>query len=91
MHMQGLDDQLAQAFRLSSTDGVLIAYVEANSQAARHGIQRGDVIVQVDGQPIKTLDDILLRFTPDKPGQHVLLVTRNQEPITIVFDLPSTD
>jgi len=86
MHMQSLDDQLAQAFHLSTTDGVLVAYVEADSQAARHGIRRGDVITRVDGQQIKTVKDVLSFFTDKTANQHILVVTRDQAPILIRFD-----
>ena len=91
MHMQSLDDQLAQAFQLSTTDGVLVAYVEADSQAARHGVQRGDVIIRVDGQHIKSVQDVLISLTDKTVNQHILLVTRDQAPITIRLDLSATD
>ena len=91
MHMQGLDDQLAQAFHLPTTDGVLVAYVEADSQAARHGIRRGDVIIRVDGQPIKTVNDVLVSLTDKTAHQHILLVTRDQGPITIRLDLSAIE
>jgi serine protease Do len=91
MHMQSLDEQLAQAFHLPTTDGVLVAYVEADSQAARHGIRRGDVITRVDGQPIKTVNDVLVSLTDQAAHQHILLVTRDQGAITIRLDLSAIE
>jgi bifunctional DNase/RNase len=91
MHMQSLDDQLAQAFHLPTTEGVLVAHVEADSQAARHGIQRGDVIIRVDGQQIKTVKDVLGFLTDTTAHQHTLLVTRDQGPLTIRLDLSAID
>ncbi|MDH3603822.1 MAG: DUF151 domain-containing protein [Candidatus Tectomicrobia bacterium] len=91
MHMQSLDDQLAQAFQLSTTDGVLVAYVETDSQAARHGVRRGDVIIRVDGHHIKTVKDVLTSFTDDTANPHILLVTRDQAPITIRLDLSGAE
>src|SRR5262245_11009589 len=50
MHVQSLDATLASAFHLASTDGVLIASVEAGGQAERYGMRRGDVITGIDGK-----------------------------------------
>jgi bifunctional DNase/RNase len=91
MHMQSLDDQLAHAFHLSTTDGVLVAYVETDSQAARHGIRSGDVIIRVDGQPIKTVKDVLTSFTAHTVNPHIILLTRDQAPVTIRLDLLATE
>jgi bifunctional DNase/RNase len=91
MHMQSLDDQLAQAFHLPTTDGVLVAYVEADSQAARHGIRRGDVILRVDGHLIKTIKDVLASLTDQTAHPHILLLTRDQGPITIRLDLSAIE
>lgn len=91
MHMQSLDTRLAKAFHLPSTDGVLIANVDTNSAAHRHGVQRGDVIIQVNGQPIKTLDDIQMRLTLGHAQLHRLSVTRNRKSITILLGLPAAE
>jgi S1-C subfamily serine protease len=65
--------------------------VEADSQAARHGIQRGDVIIRVDGQQIKTVKDVLGFLTDTTAHQHTLLVTRDRGPLTIRLDLSAID
>ena len=84
MHLQSLDPELAPFFHLANPEGVLISFVEVGSQAERHGLRRGDVITDVDGQPIKTLQDLLDILRRKKPGQQfVLLVTRDQRPLRI--------
>jgi serine protease Do len=42
---------------LRSTDGVLVTGVASDSPAAAAGLRRGDVIVEVDRQPVKNLSD----------------------------------
>ncbi|ETX08029.1 bifunctional nuclease domain-containing protein [Candidatus Entotheonella palauensis] len=88
MHMQTLDERLARAFQLPHAGGVLVAFVEEHSQAARDGINRGDIIMRVDGQSIKTLDDLMAVLTTDSPEQHILEVVRQQREVTIRLQPP---
>ncbi len=44
--------------RLSANNGVVIVDVARNSPAARAGLRPGDVINQIDGQLVKTADDV---------------------------------
>lgn len=83
MHMQTLDERLARAFQLPHAGGVLVAFVEEHSQAAQDGINRGDIIMRVDGKAIKTLDDLTAVLSTDAPVQHVLDVMRQQREVTI--------
>jgi bifunctional DNase/RNase len=92
MHLQSLGPELAPFFHLAKPEGVLISFVEVGSQAERHGLRRGDVITDVDGQPIKTLQDLLDILGRKKSGQQlVLLVTRDQRPLRIHLRPASTD
>ena len=43
--------------RLPQRDGVLVSFVEPGSEADEAGMQRGDLIVEVEKEPIATLDD----------------------------------
>ncbi len=83
MHMQTLDERLARAFQLPHAGGVLVAFVEEHSQAARDGINRGDIIMRADGKAIKTLDDLMAVLTTEAPEQHILKVMRQQREVTI--------
>ncbi|ETW99897.1 MAG: hypothetical protein ETSY1_13225 [Candidatus Entotheonella factor] len=89
MHMQTLDERLARAFQLPRAGGVLVAFVEEHSQAARGGVNRGDIIMRADGQAIKTLDDLMAVLTTDSPEQHVLKVMRQQREVTIHLQPPA--
>jgi serine protease Do len=50
--IQNIDDNLAAALHLPSKTGVLVSDVGRNSPAARAGIQRGDVILKVNGEAV---------------------------------------
>jgi uncharacterized protein len=88
MHMQTLDERLARAFQLPQAKGVLVAFVEEHSQAAHDGINRGDIIMRVDGQAIKTLEEIMAVLTTEPPVQHILNIMRQQREITIRLQPP---
>ena len=50
---QDLTPELAQAFHLDKKRGVVISHVTAGSPAAEAGIEPGDVILAVNGDPVK--------------------------------------
>jgi uncharacterized protein len=55
MTMQELTPELAQYFGVRVGSGVLVADIENTAQTA--GVERGDIVTQVDGKPIATLDE----------------------------------
>jgi serine protease Do len=59
--VQDVTPAMASALGLSAPGGALIADVQANSPAARAGLKRGDVVVELDGKPIT--DSRTLRMT----------------------------
>jgi len=55
LSLQALTSQIAQALNLPATSrGVVIMSVDANSDAAEKGLQRGDVIISVNRQLVTT-------------------------------------
>jgi Do/DeqQ family serine protease len=55
---QDLTPELIKAFNLKSTQGAAISRIEANSPAAKAGLEPGDIIVSANGHPIKNSHDI---------------------------------
>ncbi|MBS0315704.1 MAG: PDZ domain-containing protein, partial [Proteobacteria bacterium] len=69
-------------------DGALVASVQNGSPAAKAGLESGDVIQSVDGQPIVTAGDLPTIISMDSPGQTVKMgVWRNGKPITVTAKL----
>jgi uncharacterized protein len=92
MHLQSLDPELAHLFHLANPEGVLISFVETGSHAEQRGLRRGDVITNIDGQSIKTLQDLLDIFKHKNAGQEfILLVTRDQRPLRIHLPFAPTE
>ena len=54
VHIQSIDETLAESMGLEKTEGALIASVEPGSPAERGGFQVGDVIVKFNGEDVES-------------------------------------
>ncbi len=76
--VQTLTPALARQFGLHESVGVLVRGVEGASPAADAGVQPGDVIAEIDRQPVKSVDDLERAIDKRHPGSStLLLVHRN--------------
>jgi S1-C subfamily serine protease len=53
--------------------GFLVHEVQEASPAERAGLEQGDVVVAIDGEPLKGMDDLQRRLTKDSIGRRVVL------------------
>jgi serine protease Do len=78
--IQELTPDLAKAFNVPAEKGALVGSVEPNSPGAKAGLQRGDVITEINGQPVNSQNDLRLKVAAMAPGTAVhLKVIRNGE------------
>ncbi|MED5388247.1 MAG: DegQ family serine endoprotease [Pseudomonadota bacterium] len=56
--IQDLSAELAEAFGVERKNGVVITQVMEDSAAAKAGIKSGDVVIAVDGRPVKRAADL---------------------------------
>jgi len=78
--IQEVTPALAKAFKVPPEKGALIRSVEPDSPGAKAGLQRGDVITEVNGQPVSGPNDLRLKVAAMAPGTTVhLKVLRNGE------------
>ncbi len=66
--IQNVDPDMAKAFGLSQGGGALIADVSPGGPAAQAGLQRGDIVQQLDGKSINGPNDLSLRIAELAPG-----------------------
>src|SRR5436189_1840001 len=69
LQVQELTKEMAQRFKLGVQRGVIVTDVTENSLAAQQGIEREDVITEVDGKPVtdvKTFRDALNQADPKR-------------------------
>ncbi|MFC1683104.1 trypsin-like peptidase domain-containing protein [Candidatus Zixiibacteriota bacterium] len=71
---QEISHDMAEALELSSTVGVLVGEVSQGTPAERGGLKVGDVIVEFDGQEVKTVSQFRLMVADKSPGKDVRIV-----------------
>jgi serine protease Do len=73
VQIQDINQGLAESFGLSKPDGALVAAVVPGSPAAQGGLQSGDVVLAINGQPIERAGDLSSRVGMATPGEKVTL------------------
>lgn len=71
--IQELTPDLAKAFNVPAEKGALVGNVEPNSPGAKAGLERGDVITEINGQPVTGPNDLRLKVAAMAPGTTVHL------------------
>ncbi len=70
---QEVTEKIREALKLKEGTGVLVSEVLANTPAEKAGLQVGDVIVEVDGEPVKGVEEFRNRIAGMKPQTEVEL------------------
>ncbi|HEV8638214.1 MAG TPA: trypsin-like peptidase domain-containing protein [Chloroflexota bacterium] len=71
-----LTPAIAQQIGVPFVEGVILSEAAQGSPAARAGLRQGDVITALDGQPVKTTDDLGAALARKKVGDRVELTVR---------------
>jgi serine protease Do len=88
VEMQSITDAMSKALHLGEKGGALVSGVQADSPAAKAGLEPGDVIASVDGHKVHNPRDLALEVAKVKPGEQAKLdVVRNGERKTITATL----
>jgi serine protease Do len=76
--LQDLTPAMAKAFGTGDTHGALVGDVTTDSPAERAGLQKGDIIREVDGKPVDSGNQLRNRISSQSPDSSVnLKVERN--------------
>jgi S1-C subfamily serine protease len=73
LQVQDLTKEVADQLHLAVKQGVIVTSVEDNSIAAEQGIEREDVITEVDGKPVTDVKSFREALTKSDPTRGVLL------------------
>ena len=73
VQVQDLNQSLAESFGLQRPDGALVAQVTPGSSADKAGLKSGDVITEVNGEPIEHGGQLSSRIGMAAPGDKVKL------------------
>jgi len=84
--IQDLNADLAGSFGIEDTDGILVAEVQKGSPAEKGGLRVGDVIVELDGEPVKNVGPFRNKIALTAPGTKVKLAVLREgrrTPLTV--------
>jgi serine protease Do len=86
--IQEITSDLAAALGLEGVQGVLVSDVAPDSPAARAGLERGDVILRFDGEPVDRTGQLRNRVAAAGEGAEVKLhVLRDDDELSIAASL----
>ncbi len=63
LKLSPITPQIRQKLGLGNTRGVIVISIEPKSKAAQEGFQVGDVIIQIENQPISSINDVRKAFS----------------------------
>ncbi|HZP48296.1 MAG TPA: Do family serine endopeptidase [Vicinamibacterales bacterium] len=79
-------------FGLKDRKGALVAQVPAGSPAAKAGMEPGDVIVEYNGRPVTSRDELVKMVIATKPGTSVpVKILRNKQEKTLHVGVEELD
>jgi Do/DeqQ family serine protease len=84
--LQPLTPQVAKQLNVpQGIDGLVVTDVDPAGAAAEGGVSRGDVISEINRQPVKTLEDVQSAVAKSGDGPVLLLVTRGGQTVFLTI------
>lgn len=78
--LQPMTPALSKEFKLEGAGGALVAEVAPNTPASKAGLKDGDVIIELDGKPVKDSHWLRLQVSQTQPGTKIgLKIVREGE------------
>lgn len=74
VHIQDLSPEMAESLGLKDTKGAIVPEIKEDSPADKAGLKSGDVIVEFDGKPVKSANELSRSVAAMKPGTKVEIV-----------------
>jgi serine protease Do len=87
LKLQDLNPQLANQLQLKSEKGVAVVGVKSGSKAEEAGIRTGDIILEVNRQPVASVNDTVKKIDGSQDKDHLLLyVQRGASKLYVPLD-----
>ncbi len=88
MRVQTVDENIARYFNLPKAEGVIVTDVASGSPAQKAGFKEGDLIIEVNGEPVKDDQSLVEIIQMSKVGDVLnFKVLRDDKEITIKMKL----
>lgn len=78
MTVSSVTPELAREYNLTETEGVVVVRVEEDGPAQKAEVQEGDLLLEIDRKPVKTLDDYHKIVGDIEQGKTVPLLVRRR-------------
>lgn len=86
--IRNIDDETREAFNLPGRDGAFVARVRPDGPAEQAGLQKGDVIVSVNGKPVEETRHVIDTVSAMAPGTRVEIeIVRDGKPRSLTVTL----
>lgn len=86
--IQGVDEQIAKYYNLKEKKGVIVTQVYKGGSADKAGLKPEDIIIEVNGEPIREERDLIFAVNDSKKGDVLILtVIRNGDERKINLEL----
>lgn len=69
-----LNNDYKRVYRTQRDEGIIVTQVMRNSPAEKAGLEPGDILVEIDGTPIHTRDDLDVAINDGTVGQTLSIV-----------------
>lgn len=90
INAEDLQGDFGNYFAAPDGEGVLVREVYADTPAAKAGLKAGDVIISVDGERIRTADQLREKLRSGKEAKSLKLgVLRNKNSLALSVELPA--
>ena len=86
MQVQEITPELAKNYDLSRSSGIIVVEVADGSMAAEAGLISGDIIVEIEKQPVANLE-IFSRLLTGFKEEHIILFLIDRDGTTIFVTL----
>ncbi|MBR9827234.1 MAG: trypsin-like serine protease [Oceanospirillales bacterium] len=88
IEIQELTPRLAESFSVGDRTGLIIAGIFRNGPAHQAGLQPGDVLLQIGGEPVSNSYDAMTRIAQFKPGASIELgILRNGHEMSLAASI----
>ncbi|GIX44116.1 MAG: MucD protein [Candidatus Sumerlaea sp.] len=86
--VQNANARIARILGARSKEGAVVSEIQRNGPAYRGGLRVGDIIVEVDGQPVRSADDLSLYLSSLQVGSTVTcIVDRGGQKLRVTFTI----